>query len=548
MNPRTAFADALLARQIARRYLKKMGMEHDSPEALKDYLKEHPGADKSKHHVKKDEGKDEGGKMTAKPGKKEQDLGGELSQWQGPGQPGINHVNSYLQGGHPVSHEMVEKAIKEMEKNKAGASGKDKEHAEKMIDGLNKLIGKGGEAKSEGGGKPVSVGGKSFKPSQLADQQHVIWAEAYNEMKKSLGEDFRKNPEVAEAWYGLGEVLDDIKDAGKSGDIEKGEAEELTKKLEKAYGKLKDEAAKAGKGTKPAKKRVKAVKDVMSKHDLKDDDADEVEDFVKRKPDKGKKLTDAQLMQKFLREASPETRERMKGMSVGDFKAMYAAIMDEEGEGAAKSAAVRLVARFVESAKPKTTKLPKGGPKVRVYDNGGKTIDRYTVVIDDSAWEANPGMMPMLGLSEGGRGFSQFSDGREGPHLGKGVNFDDLDDATKKHIIFRLTEEGEGKKSANELAGDKDAAAFNKSLFLDPMLKRVFQSKPYNTTNGYEALVPVLQRMGVKDIKGVVYQGYDVYQIFWTSGQDEMVRGSDLMRKVYEVLVKQGKTEAVKVV
>jgi hypothetical protein len=36
--------------------LKKVGMEHASPEALKKYLKEHPKADKKNHTVKKDQG------------------------------------------------------------------------------------------------------------------------------------------------------------------------------------------------------------------------------------------------------------------------------------------------------------------------------------------------------------------------------------------------------------------------------------------------------------------------------------------------------------
>lgn len=86
-----------------------------------------------------------------------------------------------------------------------------------------------------------------------------------------------------------------------------------------------------GEAKKPAKKRHPDVHAVMKQHDLKDEDADELEKFKKNKPMKGKPLSDAQLMQKFLAKASPETKERMKGMSVGDFKKMYAAIMDEEG-------------------------------------------------------------------------------------------------------------------------------------------------------------------------------------------------------------------------
>jgi hypothetical protein len=46
-------------------------MEFDTPEALKKYLKEHPDADKSKHHVKKQEGKDDS-KGSEKPLSKKQ--------------------------------------------------------------------------------------------------------------------------------------------------------------------------------------------------------------------------------------------------------------------------------------------------------------------------------------------------------------------------------------------------------------------------------------------------------------------------------------------
>jgi hypothetical protein len=44
---------ASLTRRVVARYTSKVGMEFDSPEALKKYLKDHPDADKSKHTVKK---------------------------------------------------------------------------------------------------------------------------------------------------------------------------------------------------------------------------------------------------------------------------------------------------------------------------------------------------------------------------------------------------------------------------------------------------------------------------------------------------------------
>lgn len=84
---------------------------------------------------------------------------------------------------------------------------------------------------------------------------------------------------------------------------------------------------------KSSKKWHKDVKKVMDKNSLVDDDAEELKAFKKAKPDKGKKLTNRELMQRFIQKAKPETKERMKDMSVIDFMVMYKSIMaDEEAE------------------------------------------------------------------------------------------------------------------------------------------------------------------------------------------------------------------------
>jgi len=51
-----AFKTSLMAQRVASRF----ATEFPSEEALKDYLHEHPGADKSKHTVKKDDGEEKG--------------------------------------------------------------------------------------------------------------------------------------------------------------------------------------------------------------------------------------------------------------------------------------------------------------------------------------------------------------------------------------------------------------------------------------------------------------------------------------------------------
>ena len=70
-----------------------------------------------------------------------------------------------------------------------------------------------------------------------------------------------------------------------------------------------------------------------------------------------------------------------------------------------------------------------------IYDNGGKTLDRYTVVTDEPD---HSGYVMMLGINEGGDGFSQWSTGQPGRHLGERVQFENLSEATQKHIAERV--------------------------------------------------------------------------------------------------------------
>lgn len=94
---------------------------------------------------------------------------------------------------------------------------------------------------------------------------------------------------------------------------------------------------------------------------------------------------------------------------------------------------------MARAKRPESYQIP-NGPQIRVYDNGGTTLDRYTVVIDGTDWDdsSSPGMKSMLGLNSGGRGFSQFTEGQEGRHLGSGIAFQSLDAETQRHIIARL--------------------------------------------------------------------------------------------------------------
>lgn len=80
-----------------------------------------------------------------------------------------------------------------------------------------------------------------------------------------------------------------------------------------------------------------------------------------------------------------------------------------------------------------------------IHDNEGETLDRYTVVTNVTQLNAaSRDIMECLGLNEAGDGFSQWStcDYTEGgDHLGKKVHFEDLSEATQKHIAQRIFSE-----------------------------------------------------------------------------------------------------------
>jgi hypothetical protein len=90
----------------------------------------------------------------------------------------------------------------------------------------------------------------------------------------------------------------------------------------------------------------------------------------------------------------------------------------------------------------KNHKLAKG-TSVRVYDNGGETTDRYTVVMVGKKWDGllYPGEKTALGMDEGGLSFSQWTGVHEGKHLGRRVKWEDLPRATRGHIERRVLQD-----------------------------------------------------------------------------------------------------------
>lgn len=85
-------------------------------------------------------------------------------------------------------------------------------------------------------------------------------------------------------------------------------------------------------------------------------------------------------------------------------------------------------------------------PRVTVYDNGGETADRYTIVLHGKDWDAGArrGYKMMLGLSSNPsdpQGFSQWTEGHEGKHLGKKIKFSSLPKNVQSHAVVRITQE-----------------------------------------------------------------------------------------------------------
>lgn len=78
------------------------------------------------------------------------------------------------------------------------------------------------------------------------------------------------------------------------------------------------------------------------------------------------------------------------------------------------------------------------GKLPRVWDNNGRTIDRYTVIPPHyERQRVDPSLFDCLGMSEGGTAYSEHSSAQPGRHLGKRVPWEQLSLPTRRHIIHR---------------------------------------------------------------------------------------------------------------
>lgn len=85
---------------------------------------------------------------------------------------------------------------------------------------------------------------------------------------------------------------------------------------------------------------------------------------------------------------------------------------------------------------------------ISIWDNGGETQDRYTIMFDES--QGNGAYLALDETPNSPQGFSQWGEGvEEGEHLGKEIDWTDLSEETQNHIIYRL-HEGEIKEGKME--------------------------------------------------------------------------------------------------
>jgi len=78
--------------------------------------------------------------------------------------------------------------------------------------------------------------------------------------------------------------------------------------------------------------------------------------------------------------------------------------------------------------------------KIKIYDNGGETFDRYTVIYIGSHYN---GFYSCLGMSENPfspQGYGQHGSCTDGPHLGKEIQFEDIPEACQRAVRNDLEE------------------------------------------------------------------------------------------------------------
>jgi len=73
---------------------------------------------------------------------------------------------------------------------------------------------------------------------------------------------------------------------------------------------------------------------------------------------------------------------------------------------------------------------------IKIYDNGGNTFDRYTVIYMN--YPERNGLFTCLGMSENPfhpQGFGQHGSAQDGKHLGQEISFEELPAECQKAVL-----------------------------------------------------------------------------------------------------------------
>ena len=76
---------------------------------------------------------------------------------------------------------------------------------------------------------------------------------------------------------------------------------------------------------------------------------------------------------------------------------------------------------------------------ISIYDNGGKTFDRITVIFNDRKRVTKDGILyECIAASENGSGFYLHSEAMKGKHLGKKTDFSKLSLPLQNKLLIEL--------------------------------------------------------------------------------------------------------------
>ena len=76
---------------------------------------------------------------------------------------------------------------------------------------------------------------------------------------------------------------------------------------------------------------------------------------------------------------------------------------------------------------------------ISIYDNGGKSYDRITVIFDDRKRVTKDGILyECIAASETGSGFYLHSETMKGKHLGKKTDFSKLSLPLQNELLIEL--------------------------------------------------------------------------------------------------------------